>query len=229
MLSVRWEPNKTKVSLHRIFLEAPFDVRLALASYLRGEQKSLSTKIKAFIETRSQAGSLSRNRRMEKLESCGSVYDLKEIYGRLNRIYFQSCLRLAITWFGNSKPQSRSRCSLGLYYDLRKLVKIHRLLDDASVPEYVVEYVIYHEMLHSVCPAFVDERGGVRAHTQEFKIQEKLFMQYDAAVAWIKQYQMKFFAPSRTYIYGRTQQMGKYQAPKKQGRCQERKALFQGV
>ncbi len=42
MLSVRWEPECAKVSLHRMFLEAPENVMQALACYIRGEHKILA-------------------------------------------------------------------------------------------------------------------------------------------------------------------------------------------
>ena len=50
MLSVKWEPDCTKVSLHRMFLQAPQNVMQALACYLRGEHKKIAPSIKAYIE-----------------------------------------------------------------------------------------------------------------------------------------------------------------------------------
>ena len=50
MLSVKWEPDCTKVSLHRMFLQAPQECDGSLACYLRQEHKIIAPSVKAFIE-----------------------------------------------------------------------------------------------------------------------------------------------------------------------------------
>lgn len=50
MLSIKWEPDGTKVSLHRIFLEAPTNVMDALACHLRHRDHIIGPTVKAFIE-----------------------------------------------------------------------------------------------------------------------------------------------------------------------------------
>ena len=52
MLSVKWEPDGAKVSLHRIFLDAPRNVMDALACYLKREDRIIAPTVKAFIEDR---------------------------------------------------------------------------------------------------------------------------------------------------------------------------------
>ncbi len=97
---------------------------------------------------------------LSKLQTLGKVHDLKAIYDDLNKDYFDNALKLHITWFGKTQSSKRSRIVFGLYYDPLKLIKINRLLDQTLFPDYVVSYVIYHEMLHYVCPAYVDEKGA---------------------------------------------------------------------
>ncbi len=103
-------------------------------------------------------------------------------------------LNLTITWFGKPGLRNRSRVTFGLYHDPLKLIKIHRLLDSPSFPEYLVSYVIYHEMLHCVCPAYVDEKGVNRIHSKEFKEKETEFCHYELAQEWIREHQELFFA-----------------------------------
>ena len=193
MLSVKWEPHQIKVSLHRMFLSAPQDIMQALACYLKREHKTISPEIKAFIEARRSKLDYSQSVDIKKLQTKGHVYDLEEIYKRLNKQYFKNSLRLLITWFGNGSLKHRSHCSLGLYYDILKLIKIHRFLDSRSVPGYVLEFVIFHEMLHAVCPAYIDERGIHRIHGAEFKRREESFYCYKEATEWIRKHQMNFF------------------------------------
>ena len=193
MLSVKWEPDCTKVSLHRMFLEAPSNIMDELACYLRRETRIISPSVKAFIEKNLQKLDYSHQIDVTKLKSQGNVYNLKEIYNELNETYFNEKLDLRITWFGKSNQRNRSLVTFGLYYDPLKLIKIHRILDAQSVPDYVIHYVIYHEMLHFVCPAYVDKKGMNRVHSKEFKTLEQEFLHYDLAQRWIKEHQEYLF------------------------------------
>jgi hypothetical protein len=194
MLSVRWEPDCTKVSLHRIFLEAPQNVMQALACYIHQEDKSIAPTVKAFIEDNLKKLDYSHLLDRKKLYSQGNVYNLQQMYNDINREYFDEELNLYITWFGKPSVRNRSRVTFGLYHDPLKLIKIHRLLDSPSFPEFLVNYVIYHEMLHNVCPAYVDEKGVNRIHSKEFKKREMEFEHYEQAQVWIKEHQERLFA-----------------------------------
>lgn len=194
MLSVRWEPECTKVSLHRMFLQAPRHVMHALACYLRKEDKIISPQVRAFIENGLQELDYSHLLDPQKLYVQGNVYNLKHIYDAINREYFNNKLNLWITWFGKSASRNRRRVTFGLYHDPLRLIKINRILDTPSIPDYVVSYVVYHEMLHYVCPAYIDEKGLSRIHSKEFKHREEQFCYFDMAQNWIKKNQANLFA-----------------------------------
>lgn len=193
MLSVKWDPGVTRVSMHWMFIHAPPDVKKALASYLRGDHSSLSPNIKVFIESTLQKLDYSYQLDLSKLQTNGKVYDLQSIYSQLNRIYFNRELNLHITWFGKSERFNRHRITFGLYHDALKLIKINRMLDNRNFPDYFVSYVIYHEMLHHVCPAYVDEKGIKHVHSKEFKEKEQQFPYYDLAQQWILENQDYLF------------------------------------
>ncbi len=193
MLSVRWEPNCAKVSLHRMFLEAPQNVMQSLACYLRREEKNLSPKIRSFIEEGLQKLDYTHMVDHSKLDTQGNVYNLRKIYDSLNEEYFDNRLKLFITWFGKAIQKNRSRVTFGLYYDPLKLIKINRLMDSPSFPDFVVAYVIYHEMVHHVCPSYYDERGIHRIHSKEFKLLESKFSDFERAQKWIKEHHKYLF------------------------------------
>ena len=193
MVSVRWEPDQTKVSIHRMFLKAPQNVMEALACYIKREHKVIAPEVKAFIETNRTQFNYAYLIDSVELDTAGKIYNLKQIYEKINRNYFKSSLQLHITWFGDPLTKSRSRLSLGLYYDSLKLVKIHRLLDNRRVPRYVIEFVVFHEMLHAVCPAYIDDKGCHRVHGKEFKRKEESFPYYHEAIEWIREHQTNFF------------------------------------
>lgn len=186
MLSVVWRDDCTSVSLHQMFLQAPRNIMQQLACYVRQEQEDISSDIKAFIEDNLQTLDYSHELDLSKLYCQGHVYNLQRIYNDLNKEYFGSKLKLHITWFGKHYNKNRSRLTFGLYHEPIKLIKINRLLDSPSFPDYVVAYVIYHEMVHHVCPAYYDENGIHRVHTKEFKEQELKFKYFDLAQKWIE-------------------------------------------
>lgn len=193
MLSVRWEPDTTKVSMHRIFLNAPKNVMEALACYISKEHKMMAPVVKAYIEEKLHTLDYSYQLDPSKLYTHGNVYNLKSIYDQINSEYFHNQLNLSITWFGKTKQQNKSRVTFGLYYDPLKLIKINRIMDSPSFPDYFISYVIYHEMLHHECPATVDAKGRSAVHNKEFRAREKEFKHFELAQRWVKEHQNTFF------------------------------------
>lgn len=196
MLSVKWEPDCTKVSLHRMFLQAPHNIMQDLACYLKREHKKLTPGIKAYIEHNLQKLDYSHELDLSKLETKGAVYDLKEIYNSLNQWYFNGLLRLHITWFGERKRSRGSQVTFGLFQDPLRLIKVNRLLDSGDFPDYFVHYVVYHEMLHHVCPARVDVSGFKHIHSKEFKQKEQQFAYFEEARQWIQENENQIFIPN---------------------------------
>lgn len=188
MLSVRRERKEAKVSLHRMFLEAPQPVVHAVASYIRGRRKVVDPVIRAYIQQKISKLDYTHRLRPDKLVTEGKHFNLKELFDQVNHEYFKGQLRLNITWFGRPRRKKSSQLTYGLYYDSLKLVKIHWMLDDPEVPEYFMKYVIYHEMLHHVCPAYTDENGRSYVHSPEFRAREKEFSHYEEAEAYLKQH-----------------------------------------
>jgi predicted metal-dependent hydrolase len=79
----------------------------------------------------------------------------------------------------------QSRTILGHYDASHHAIAISRRLDRAEIPAYVVEYVLYHEMLHIKHP--VEHKGtSRRIHTRSFQQEEKLFVKYQEAKAYLK-------------------------------------------
>lgn len=197
MLSVKWEPGCTSVSLHKFFLEAPKNVMDRLACYIRREDKRMAPEVSTFIEENTKKLDYSNDINKKKLVVQGNTYNLDKMMGDLNKRYFNNKLRLNITWFGRADKRNKSKVTFGLYQELLKLIKINRVLDNPNYPPYIVSYVIYHEMLHHVCPPFVDDTGRNKIHNDEFKAREEKFHEYERAQEWIKQNINHFF--SRMY------------------------------
>lgn len=194
MLSVKWEPHYTKVSLHRMFLQAPPKIMNSLACYLKREDEMISPAIKSFIEENVQKLDYSHLLDKKKMYTQGNIYNLQKIYEDLNEEYFAGKLKLSITWFGKKNQRNRKQITFGLYHESLKLIKIHCMLDSPSFPEYLVYYIVYHEMVHHVCPSYYDQEGVHRIHSKEFKQKEELFRHYHLAQEWIKKNGINLFA-----------------------------------
>jgi hypothetical protein len=119
-----------------------------------------------------------RRRRGRKriLSPRGRHFDLEEIFQKLNRRYFGGKLRLRrLGW-----SPKRSRTLLGHYDSAHRTITISRALDSPRVPRYLVEYLVFHEMLHIRYPV---EREGYRrvVHPRQFREAEKKFPRYEQA------------------------------------------------
>jgi len=111
----------------------------------------------------------------------GHFYDLDAIFEELNTRFFHGLMaRPRMSW-----SQSKTRRILGHYDPAHNAIIISRIFDQATVPRYVVEYIVYHEMLHLKHP--VKLRGSRRCvHSAEFQAEEKLFPRAAEAEAFVK-------------------------------------------
>ena len=111
----------------------------------------------------------------------GHFYDLDAIFENLNMRFFHGLMaRPRMSW-----SQSKTRRILGHYDPAHNAIIISRIFDHPAVPVFVLEYIVYHEMLHLKHP--VKLRGSRRCvHSAEFQAEEKLFPRMTEANALLK-------------------------------------------
>jgi hypothetical protein len=143
------------------------------------------------------AAGASAAEKARRLSLCpvGEVLDLREIATALNQRYFEGRLKVRISWGKaageNAHPASNCRrtrtasLQLGSYSYEDRLIRVHRVLDRPSVPRYVVESVVYHELLHADLPP-VTRRGRRYFHTPEFRRRERHFRHFERADCWVR-------------------------------------------
>jgi hypothetical protein len=178
-----------QVRLHHRFRQAPDGVWRALVAYLRHADTSASRIIRAYIRQPQPllAGLQPAPQPPRLLQPQGRYFDLEAIYDELNQHYFISGVQAYITW--SRRPPQRKRRSIrfGSYQERDRLIRIHCLLDQAFVPRYVVENVVFHEMLHQLIPRqYLNGRWS--AHPPEFRRQERCFLHYQQAEQWQRQH-----------------------------------------
>lgn len=112
----------------------------------------------------------------------GERYDLEQVFDGLNQRFFGGWMaRPLLSW-----APAASRRNLGHYDPAHNAILISRIFDSGRLPQFVLEYVMYHEMLHLRFP--VRMRGNRRCvHSAEFRAQERLFDRWQEAEALLKQ------------------------------------------
>ena len=172
---------------------APDSVREALAWVLLGKlyRKAIPPELercyKSFVnraDVRRRALELRRERGRKRLvPPKGGVFDLEAIFTNLNVRFFEGKLsKPALGW-----SPSPSRRLLGHYDPAHHAIVISSVFDTPKTPRYVVEYILYHEMLHVKHPAeYRTERRCV--HTSAFRAEEKRFPEYAQALRYLKRF-----------------------------------------
>lgn len=111
----------------------------------------------------------------------GNVYHLDEIFEELNTKFFYGLMaRPSMTW-----SQNNARNLLGHYDPAHNAIVVSRVFDHVRVPRYVVEYIVFHEMLHLKHP--VKLKGSRRCvHSKQFQEEEKLFPYLEEVKKFLK-------------------------------------------
>lgn len=192
ILSATPDGLRLDVRIHRSFCLADDEILRAVAGFLTSGPGSASRRRHLAIIRLHFAEHTAQEpprRRRLVLRPIGETIDLRELFASLNREYFASSIEALITWGRNGARRRRRRggfsIRLGSYQETDRLIRIHPALDRPDVPRYVVESVVYHEMLHAAMPATLS-RGRRRLHPPEFRRRERLFRHFVAAESWLE-------------------------------------------
>lgn len=141
----------------------------------------------ASVEVVEAAEDVRRTRGSKRLGPArGRVYDLDAIFDRLNVQYFNGVLeRPRLGWTLRDSWRTH-----GHYDHAHRAIAMSRSLDDEATPPFVVEFVLYHEMLHALMPGELRD-GRHRHHTPEFRAAEARFPRMRDAVAWLEEFSRK--------------------------------------
>ena len=177
-----YQPDGVRVRLHAFFGGAPPDVADALAQWLKVGRRArracqrLDGWIDAQLETLPAA-----QPRPIPLDPHGRHHDLAALEAPLLACEFQLDFIAArpppgVTWGRRGRSQARCSLMLGSYTPEQHVVRLHPVLDQRSVPEWFVRFVLFHEILHAALP---DD-----GHGPNFTAREREYPEYDRAVAW---------------------------------------------
>ena len=189
--TIRDRDDKIFVRIGELCRDMPLEAQRALAfilvsKLLRKKIPPEAQKIYSdFVKTREIRERAAENKRVKGRKivttSKGEIYDLDKIFETMNVLYFQNAIRKPVlTW--SARKTFRI---LGHYDAEHQTIVISRSLDRKKVPAFVVDYVVFHEMLHIFHPTI--HRNGRRLHhTPAFRRDEKEFAFFDEAEDWIE-------------------------------------------
>lgn len=119
------------------------------------------------------------------LEQDGRHFDLRTVFDRLNKRHFRNRLRgYKVVWGQKRRRRPKEYFVFGSIQEEDRVIRVNPWLDQPWVPLWFLEYVLYHEMLHSVVPDEVHPSGRRRVHTEEFYRREREFPSYRRARRW---------------------------------------------
>ncbi|MBD3422136.1 MAG: hypothetical protein GF398_18645 [Chitinivibrionales bacterium] len=117
----------------------------------------------------------------------GCMYDLREIFNYLNTLYFDNAIEGYIRWgryASATSYQTKRHDARGNAYNL---ITIAGVYDHPQTPDFAINGVVYHEMLHCLIEPYT--RNGRRViHGAEFVEREKHFAHYHQWRAWEKKH-----------------------------------------
>ena len=189
--TIRLRNGKLLVRLSDLLEGAPEPVLRAIAHillakmYRRPIDRGKAARYRRYVGSHEivRKAHLVRQMRGRKLlrPARGHFYDLDAIFEQLNARFFHGLMaRPRMSW-----SQTRTRRILGHYDPAHNAIIVSRIFDHPAVPQYVLEYIVYHEMLHLKHP--VKLRGSRRCvHSAEFQAEERLFPRAVDANAFLK-------------------------------------------
>ncbi|MFN0109573.1 MAG: M48 family peptidase [Blastocatellia bacterium] len=184
--TIRIRNQRVYVRLSDIVRDAPSQIHRALAFILVGKlfNKQIGAEYQSLYRQYTyhpdvqRAAELAKRQRGRKQfgSSIGREFNLESLFARLNRRYFNGELApVTLAWSAR-----KSKRVLGHHDYVHDAIVISRLLDSPEVPELLLEFVMYHEMLHiKHQPKVVNGRRIY--HSAAFRADEQRYEHYDAA------------------------------------------------
>lgn len=183
MHTIRIDDDVASVRISDVLSGAPLVVFEAAAAILLARLYRRRAPAELLISYRRYIAAPRTRRRMAALRGVrgrrvksgprGAIYDLAPMFTRLNRRYFGGRLhRPRLGW-----SERTWRTQFGCFDPALDQIVLSRWLDRGAVPQYAVEYVLFHEMLHVKHPLRA-ARCGMEAHSRRFREEEQRYVHY---------------------------------------------------
>jgi len=189
--TIRLRDGKVFVRIAEVCRDMAIDGQRALAYILVAKlfRRRVPKNVRLLYDSRTKTAEMrervtenkrSRGRKVVTTDK-GAFFNLASIFDDLNRRYFRGRLaKPVLTW-----SVRKTYRILGHHDATHETIAVSRSLDDKNVPKFVVEYIVFHEMLHIHHPT-VHHNGRRYNHTAAFRRDEEQFEHFHAAEKWIE-------------------------------------------
>ena len=185
--TIEWTPWRIRIKVNEHFRQAPDKIVEHLAIILLAKvyrvrvERNIRADYNNYVEILRESLPVKKHNRLDSYKSMGKRFDLIKMFEQINDLYFENNLRMPTLGWSREKSYWR----LGFYDKERNLLVISRVFDQSGIPEEVVQYLLYHEMLHIHFPS--DRKNGRRViHPPKFRKTEKQFPHYEDIQNWLK-------------------------------------------
>lgn len=180
MLTVKRRRGRTALRLHHMFLDCENRVVAAISRLASGEEEARAS-LREYVRRHRDAIDFQPDE--TELEAEGKHFDLGRLLEAAKSHLDEASVEdVAITWGRHGRGDKSIR--FGSFDFDQRLIRIHPALDRSWVPGYFVEFIVYHELLHAVCPPERSNEAARSVHTEEFERLEREYPRYDEARAW---------------------------------------------
>ncbi|AXR61373.1 DUF45 domain-containing protein [Leptospira mayottensis] len=185
--SIRISSGKLEFKIHSLYLKSEpgnLEAVIDLLLYKLLKQPipdELESTIRKFYESHTTQKNRTNKNKKRIEHSTIQNQKLRLILENVNESYLKIDLSDLEIFWGKSKSTTR----LGHYDPTHKMIVINPILSLESIPNFVLEYIVFHELLHVHFPV-ARKKGRNVIHGKEFKIFEKKFSDYKRANAWLK-------------------------------------------
>ncbi len=183
MVSARRKQGRHRLRLHHMFVGCGEETIDALVTLAAGgdDVDDARQYLQQYVDNHRDKISFEVD--PDELQACGQHHDLGPMLDKWRERLDEDQLDdVVITWGRYGKGSRTIR--FGSYDFDRELIRVHPALDQRWVPEFFVEFIVYHELLHALYPPVQDDSSRRVVHTDEFRRMERKFPRYQEALAW---------------------------------------------
>ncbi len=176
----RHHPDKSQFQINEGYIAGDDAILTALAQVvIEGKQSPATVTLRQFaLSEEFSEILLAMELMVESVTDTakGQHYDLSEVFEQVNQTYFDGTMvQPKLSW-----SATHTRRKFGHYEPARNRVVLSRTLDAKNVPSFVVEFVMYHELLHKK-HGQIWVNGRQMVHTPAFRQEERQFELYQQA------------------------------------------------
>jgi len=183
MVTAKTEHGRHRLRVHHMFLGSDPETVAAIVALVQGDEEARG-RIERYI--RCNRDQISFRPDDDEIECEGDHFDLSEILdavrGLLSEEHRDEVDEVEISWGRDGRGSKSIR--FGSYDFDQRLIRVHPALDEAWVPRYFVAFIVYHELLHPICPPQRSGENRRNVHTERFEALERAFPRYEDAIEW---------------------------------------------